>query len=404
MSVRVSDLIFPGWQSLDLGRGWSDTFIFPISATGGLPPADYAQVVKGMLSRLARLRRGISSLWVPVSSPPGEWFIHEVRRALSGTSVPVAVTVDGCLPEIGDFSYWPYMDRVPVQAPPQADWPESSLSQSELRCLRAAARLGSAATIEIASQAFLSLPTVRQALASLDERGLVGPVKLPLVIAGEKPAKPEEVGWQVGRSGLSAALRSWGVPPGEWFPSRKERSAVFKPSQKGSFNNAGRHRRTVRLWPAWLRKAWPQADVWAGWSELSLHHSAPDSLAWGRLDGGDKEHRYETLFWLEVESGHLGGDELRRRMVERINRGLVYARRFPVRLVFVMLSLPWVVRTVAGAFVNLPEDVAVVLGNWRSFGSLPEPEWGRVAADDSINRSSNALANLWGGSSSSGGG
>mgnify|MGYP001590164520 CR=1 FL=1 len=40
----------------------------------------------------------------------------------------------------------------------------------------------------------------------------------------------------------------------------------------------------ARLWPAWLRKAWPGAETWAGWSEVGLGLIRPDARCWGRLE------------------------------------------------------------------------------------------------------------------------
>jgi hypothetical protein len=47
-------------------------------------------------------------------------------------------------------------------------------------------------------------------------------------------------------------------------------------------------------------------------------------------------------------------------------------------LVFALLGLPWVRRDVVEVFHDLPGDVAVVLEDWKKFGVLPAPDWGRV--------------------------
>ena len=65
MSVRVGDLQFHNWQSLELLGGWTDTFIFRMAPTDGLPPADYAGVVRAQASPLRRLRPN-ASLWVQI--------------------------------------------------------------------------------------------------------------------------------------------------------------------------------------------------------------------------------------------------------------------------------------------------------------------------------------------------
>jgi hypothetical protein len=65
-------------------------------------------------------------------------------------------------------------------------------------------------------------------------------------------------------------------------------------------------RHIARVWPAWLKSAWPQAEVWAGWSEVRIPGLSviPDALAWGRVQG------YETLFWLEVGDEHRKRDKI----------------------------------------------------------------------------------------------
>lgn len=151
------------------------------------------------------------------------------------------------------------------------------------------------------------------------------------------------------------------------FSARKERR-----NAGGSYLTNDRHRRTARLWPAWLHRAWPQAEIWAGWSEVAIGRLHPDALAWGRLDG------QETLFWLEVEGGHASRAELQRRARVRCNRAILYARSFSVNLVFVILAQGWIRETIVGGFCDLPDTVSVVLADWISFGWLPAPAWGRA--------------------------
>lgn len=98
----------------------------------------------------------------------------------------------------------------------------------------------------------------------------------------------------------------------------------------------------------------------------------PDALAWGQLNG------QETLFWLEVESGHATRSELQRRAMVRCNRATLYARSFPVHMVFVILAQFWIRETIIGSFIDLPDTTSVVLADWKSFGWLPAPVWGRA--------------------------
>ncbi|MCL4560086.1 MAG: hypothetical protein M1281_05680, partial [Chloroflexi bacterium] len=214
------------------------------------------------------------------------------------------------------------------------------------------ARLETAYTAEVASLAGISLPTARQALRGLQNRQLV-----------EREGGDVFPIWKVRRAGISLALRSWGLPPGVAFPTRRERSS-----------STGRHRRAARLWPAWLRRAWPQAEVWTGWSEVAMGRLRPDALAWGKLAGR------EALFWLEVESGNASRETLRRKITRRFEQASIYTRRFSLFLVFALLAPPWVRQAVVEIFVQLPGDAAVVLADWKAFGMLPVPQWGSARA------------------------
>jgi hypothetical protein len=87
---------------------------------------------------------------------------------------------------------------------------------------------------------------------------------------------------------------------------------------------------------------------------------------------------YETLFWLEVESGNTSRVELRNTTLRRVNQALVYTRGFQLRLVFALLGLPWVCEEVVKVFQDLPDDIAAVIEDWKAFGELPVPSWGKV--------------------------
>jgi len=353
VGVRVGPLVFTEWRSFPLGNGWSDTFVFPLSAQVGLPPRDYAQPLRRMARQLAGLRSG-ASFWIPVQSPGGCWYADEVRQALRGLPLAVAVTQgSGSPPCLQDFSFCPGLFHKPSPSPPAApDLGAGKIPLQEAQALRVLARLETAYTAEVASLSGVSLPTARQALWGLTDRRLV-----------EREGQEAFPIWKVRRAGVSLALRSWGFPPGVAFPARKERSAAGR-----------RHMRTARLWPAWLRGAWPQAEVWTGWSEVVLGRLRPDSLAWGTLSGR------ETLFWLEVESGKASREMLRGKIIHRFEQALLYARRFSLSLVFALLAPPWVLQAVVRGFVELPGDVAVVLADWKAFGGLPVPGWGAVRA------------------------
>ena len=170
--------------------------------------------------------------------------------------------------------------------------------------------------------------------------------------------------WKIRRPGISAVYRSWGIPARISFPGKRVRE----------YRVGKRHRRTSRLWKAWLQQAWPYADIWAGWTEISLDNYRPDAVAWGRLWDA------ETLFCLEVESGNATQKKLREKISHKFNKARVYTQSFNLPLVFTVLSPAWVQETVLPVFQDLSafDDVAVVLANWRAFGNLPMPAWGWV--------------------------
>src|SRR5574341_58466 len=153
MAVRVGSLVFSAWHSFSLGNGWSDTFVFPLSAQAGLPPGDYTHPLRRMAGQLARLRPG-ASLWVPVEAPGGCWYGDEARQALRGLPLAVAVTRDSESPRLRDFSFCPGLFPSPAPMPPAA--PErgvNDLSMQEVQSLRVLARLEMAYTAEVASLA-----------------------------------------------------------------------------------------------------------------------------------------------------------------------------------------------------------------------------------------------------------
>jgi len=369
MAVRVGKALFDGWVSLELPAGWSDTFIFRMSPTDGLPPADYAQVIKSLIPAVLKLRKS-ASVWVQIGGEAtgASWFCQAVCRALRGLPAPVAVTSASVPPQIWDFSFYPWTDSQPLASPPIAEpyLKGRNLNLAALSCLRVLARADCAYTAEVASLVDRDLKAVRKTLHSLEEDNLV-----QLMENGRYPY------WMLRRPGLSTALRSWGLPPGQAFPCRKERGRPACKergnSKRKTQSSSGRHRRTARLWPAWLRKAWPQAKIWAGWTEVACGRTRPDALCWGLLDG------YETLYWLEVESGNASRVELRNKTLRRVNQALVYARGFQMRLVFALLGRPWVCREAVRVFRDLPNDVAAVVEDWKAFGGLPVPNWGKAA-------------------------
>jgi len=378
--VRVSTAVFDDWQAMEYPpAGWTDTFICTIRHDAGLPPGDYAERLKKLMGPLKKLRPG-ASIWIKVDAP-GMWYAREVRRVLRGTGLSIAVThADVRQPRVESFSIPPYTLRVPSGPPPQAEaWDPKGLPENALTCLRVLARMQEAYTAEVAALGGLGISTARKVLRELREQGHVeyiadhvrrvrpkrarriGGKVIERVVPDEKKSYPF---WRVTRRGTSIALRSWGLPPGYSFPERREHRTP----------NDSRHRRVSRQWPAWVKKAWSHAEVWAGWSEVRIRGlgATPDALAWGWMDGG------EVLFWLEVESGHASRELIRMKLARRLARASIYAENLKVRLVFVLLAMPWVQEAARSSLAGISSNVALISGDWKEFGKLPVIEWGKI--------------------------
>ncbi len=157
-------------------------------------------------------------------------------------------------------------------------------------------------TDEIAPLAGLQPGIVEELLAGLEGRELV---------YREVPAI-----WQIRKKGVSASLRSWSILKKLSFPEWLEEHC----RQIGSD-----HHHIARLWPAWLRAAWPAVEIWSGWSEVRIPESSviPDALAWGRIQG------YETLFWLDVGDEHKSSGkiaDITARRLSQARRGMLQER------------------------------------------------------------------------------
>lgn len=370
MAVKVGDLRFHDWFVCARNGGWCDIFVFKMSPHDGLPPGDYARIVRKLVRALVKIRSS-AGIWIQVDSMDS-WYLLAVKYAFLNFPIPIAVTQPKEMLHAKDFSFGPY-PTWQIPSPPQITAPyvpESFLSNYEWACLRALARSDCAYPEEIASLAGVEVPEAIQTMAQLESYDFVE----------IKPGKWKPY-WKVRRIGLRLVLRSWWMPPGKtiqlWrergYPACKERDASAYRSRRSS---SGRHRRTTRLFPAWLRRAWPRAEVIAGWPEVPCYGVRPDALCWGKLDG------FETLFWLEVESGNRSRWRLLAKILFRFERARLYARGHEQRLVFIVLAPYWVRKAVVSGFTNLPHDVAVVLEDWKAFGSLPTPEWSRVHWSD----------------------
>jgi len=367
MTVRMDDVTFSDWVSLQYPQGWTDTFIFRIDAKACIPPFNYALLIRRLVAHV-RVKRSCASIWVQVDSP-GEWFVAEVRKSLRGLRLPFAVTRAGVMPGFLEFSGNPKMFDASPSKPPVVDDVLSSVSQDELRCLQVLARMDHGLEDEISSLSGLALAVTTACLKRLvDRKFLVHEMrqKIPLV-----KSKPKQVSclpyWYLKRRGLDLALRGWGVPRGIGFRKRKEAHLWQLETV---------HRHISRLWNTWLRAAWPQAEIWTGWSEVRIpgFNVIPDGLAWGRVQG------YEALFWLEVGDGHKGRNKILKITRKRLVQARTLCERTGVRLVYTQLSIGWVHDAARWAFVDLTGEEAVVMGHIRRFGGLPMLEWGVVTS------------------------
>jgi len=365
MTVRIGDVTFFDWTSLQYPDGWTDTFIFRIDAKSCIPPFNYAPLIRRMVAHVVH-KRACASIWVQVDSP-GEWFAAEVRRSLRGLKLPFAVTRTGGKSEILEFSCKPRMFVNPPAHPLVVDENLPPVSSDELRCLQALARMEQGLESEVSSLTGLTRNATTNCLGSLaDQVFLAYEMRLKIPPVKSKPKQISSLPyWYIKRRGLNLALRSWGVPRGVVFWRRKEAYLW----QLGTA-----HRHIARLWPDWLRSAWPAAEIWAGWSEVRIPESrvVPDGLAWGRVQG------YETLFWLEVGDTHKSEDEIMKTTRKRLVHARRLCQRTGVRLVYTQLSADWVHNAARWAYVDLTNEEAVVMGNMKRFGKLPMLEWGSI--------------------------
>jgi hypothetical protein len=353
---------------------------------------------------------------------PGHWYFGEMKRILRGSPLPVAVTQGENPPDEALFSYPPRQYHAPIPAPPlvQASRQKSRMvtleqvSPIQLRCLRVLARIRGGTACEVASLAQMSEKPAREALRWLTLMELVEymnhpPRKRPnkyvrlrfrkqlerrrksgvyrlmwrrswRVKRKRKANLPNSPvlhvllshlskirrkafrtqpkhWWRIRRAGKILALRSWGIPPGVSFKSGRERAYL----------PGWRHARTSRLALDWVRRS-GQAQIWAGWSEVSIpgYRVIPDALLWGVV-GQD-----ETLFWVEVQ----GGSKPKKtgvflsRMKRRYQRASEYAEYRRFRLVFIVLGKEWALEILKSFLMPRPTE-AILLQNWLDFGKLP---------------------------------
>ncbi len=347
--VRVGSLFLHDWKPLEVSPGrWADVFVFDMPPELYVfPPAEVGLAIRRACAPLPKLWKG-AALWVRYNVP-GRWYAAEIRKALVGVrNLPVAVSRKDSPPSLTDFSLHPQTSPFPGSPPLFVDVPDDGFPARERRCLAVLARVRAVSAAEIASLSGVSIPTCKAALRALSGRGLV------IQKEGEWHIRP--------RKGLSKALRSLGFPPGVTL--RREKL----------YGQSERHRRQGRLWPQRLRGL-PSVSVWGGWSEPGLAGGRrhPDALCWGSLD------RRETLFWLEVESGHKKTETLIRQMFRRMNSAVVYARSYGLPMVFAVAGPPRIAKAMRSRLRSVPSDAAVLLLPWAGrANTIPTPLFGQV--------------------------
>ena len=285
MTVRLGDVTFSDWISLECEGGFTDTFIFDIDALNGLPPFRYRPLLQRLVAELDKKRPG-ASLWIRVTSP-GEWYLMEVKRSMTrGLSIPYVVTSKDKTPDYRSFSFGPRLFSSSSSLhPPKVDDELSLFSCEELRCLQVLARIRKGTENEVASLTGLPETITYEVLQGLQKKKRVK-FKLGEVIQKDR-SKPKKMDpypmWHPRRKGVSSALRSWGASEGVDFSGMKELYPHFIGTP---------HRTNSRKWLAWLRSAYPQVEIWTGWTEVQLPEMSvrPDALAWGRIQG------FETVF------------------------------------------------------------------------------------------------------------
>jgi hypothetical protein len=365
MTVRLGDVTFSDWISLEYEGGFTDTFIFDIDALNGLPPFVYHPLLQRLVAEVDQKRPG-ASLWIRVTSP-GEWYLMEVKRSMTdGFSIPYIVTAKDKTPDYHSFSFGPRLFSSSFP-PPKVEDEFSGLSCEELKCLQVLTRNLKGSLEEIASLAGISETITYDVLQGLQKKKMVI-FKLGEVIQKDK-SKPKKMDpypmWHPRRSGVSIALRGWGAPKRVDFSGVKE----IYPHLIGTS-----HRTNSRRWLGWLRSTYPLTEIWTGWTEVQLPETSvrPDALAWGRIQG------FETLFWLELGDGHKKRMDVVRITRIRLASALQFCQQTGVRLVYAQISPKWVQKAVGMALSPLPPDMAAVMTSTRRFGKLPTVEWGSI--------------------------
>jgi hypothetical protein len=322
-----------------------DVYKHSLSASDGLPPYAQARIINLLTLRLVRTQRKLC-LWVSVETP-GEWYLNEIKRLVK-YRLPTAILPTDEIPKhYNQFRHDEYRLYPSNAKRPRLSYRNNTgdpeLKGGLLSVLRTLARMNTAHTIEIASLTGYSKTHVRGLLKTLQAKKL---------IHWERIGKYD--GWKITNTGLRAAQRSWNVPKGVHFAQyRKE------------FRYAGeRHRRTARMWRAWLETAY-QAEIWACWTEVPVQRGIPDALAWGCV--GNREY----LSWLEVDTGHSSKKVMRSRYGGRLKHIYNHNLEWNLPIIFCIMGPPWVVEYFPRCIPRLYPSIAMIGHDWRNFGILP---------------------------------
>lgn len=343
------------------GKVIVDVFKCSLSATDGLPPYAQARIVDLIANRLMK-SRSRACLWVSVDAP-GRWYLHEMLRLVK-RKMPIVILPAGQAPkDHWDFTPHGYPSLSENAPMPNIQPPfisaDIGYKPNAIRVLRILARLKTAHTSEIVSLAGFSKTYIRLLLKKLQAANLI-----------ERKRIGKYDGWAIRNTGLKLAHRSWNIPKGAHFKKHR-----------GEFRYAGeRHRRKSRMWRAWLETAYHNIEIWECWTEVPVKYGIPDALAWGT------HHGRETLFWLEVESGHSSTKTINANYKRRLQLAYDHAQEWRIPIVFCIMGPPWVVDRFRWCIRGINPWVAIIGHDWRDFGRLPIFEYGSWYEDLSSSR------------------
>lgn len=333
------------------GKVIIDVFKCSLSATDGLPPYAQARIIDLIATRLIKARP-YACLWVSVDAR-GRWYLHEIDRLVK-RKMPIVILPTGEVPKSNwDFTPHGFPSLVENAPAPQIQPPfnpaDFGHNPNAIRVLRILARLGTAHKPEIASLAGLSETYIRKLLKKLQAANLI-----------ERKRIGKYEGWAIRNPGLKLAHRSWSIPKGAHFKKHR-----------GEFRYAAeRHRRKSRMWRAWLEKAYPTIEIWDCWTEVPVKYGIPDALAWGTHYGR------ETLFWLEVDTGHSSTKTIEANYRRRLLLAYDHAEKWKIPIVFCIMGQSWMVKRFAWSIPRISPWVAVIGHDWRDFGRLPTYDFG----------------------------